>query len=61
LDEGLHTLYSSTNIIRAIKSRKIRQVDMKYAPGKIRHVYTTLVEKLEGKGPLGRPTNKWGK
>jgi hypothetical protein len=46
-NEQLHILYSSPNIIRQIKSRRMRWV------GEDRDVYKVLMGKPEGKRPLG--------
>jgi hypothetical protein len=48
-NEELRNLYSSPNIIRMIKSRRMRW------PG---HV-ARMVEKPERKRPLGRPSRRW--
>jgi hypothetical protein len=54
-NEELHILYSSPNIIRQIKSRRMRRARM----GEERNVYRVLVRKPEGKRPLGRPRRRW--
>jgi hypothetical protein len=51
----LHNLYSSPDIIRQIKSRRIRWVRHVARMGEGRNVYRVLVVKPEGKGPLERP------
>jgi hypothetical protein len=53
-NEQLHNLYSSTSIIRIIKSRLIKWAGHVARMGEKRNVYRLLVEKPEGKGPLGR-------
>jgi hypothetical protein len=56
-NEELHNLYSSSNIIRMIKSR-MRWVEHVLHMGEMRNAHKILVEKPEGRRPLGRPRNK---
>jgi hypothetical protein len=58
-NEELHNLYSSSNIIRIIKSRCMRWAGHVARMGEKRNVYRLLVGKPEGKRPLGRPTHRW--
>jgi hypothetical protein len=58
-NEELHNLYSSPNIIRKIKSRKIRWTGHVARMGETRNAYMILVGKPEGKRPLGRPRCRW--
>jgi hypothetical protein len=58
-NEELHILYSFTNIIRQIKSRRMRREKHVARIGEERKVYRILVGKLEGKKPLGRPNRRW--
>jgi hypothetical protein len=53
--EELHNLYSSPNIIRQIKSRRIRWAGHVARMGEERKVYKVLVGKPEGMRPLERP------
>jgi len=53
--EELNDLYSSTNIFRVIKSRRMRWVDHVARMGERKDAYRLLVGKPEGKRPLGRP------
>jgi hypothetical protein len=55
----LHDLYSSTDIIRQIKSRRIRWAGHLARMGGRRKVYKVLVGKHEGKRPLGRRRYSW--
>jgi hypothetical protein len=55
----LHNLYSSPDIIRQIKSRRIRWAGHVARMGEGRNVYRVLVVELEGKRPLGRPRRRW--
>jgi hypothetical protein len=58
-NEELHNLYSSPNIIRQIKSRRMRWTGHVARMGEERNVYRVLMEKPEGKRPLGRPRRRW--
>jgi hypothetical protein len=53
--EELHILYSSLNIIRQVKSRRMRWAGHVACMGEERNVYRVLMGKPEGKRPLGRP------
>jgi hypothetical protein len=55
----LHNLYSPLNIIRQIKSRRMRWVGHVSRMGEERKVYKVLVGKPERKRPLGRPRGRW--
>jgi hypothetical protein len=57
--EKLHNLYSSPDIIRQIKSRRMRWAGHVARMGEERIVYKVLVGKPEGKRPLGRPRHRW--
>ena len=54
-NEELNVLYSSLNIVRVIKSRRMRWAGHVERMGEERGVYRVLVGKPEGKRPLGRP------
>jgi hypothetical protein len=54
-NEELHDLYSSPNIIRIIKSRRMRWAGHVTRMGEKRNACRLLVGKPEGKRPLGRP------
>jgi hypothetical protein len=56
----LHNFYPSPNIIRKIKSRRMRWAGHVARMGEDREVYRVLVEEPEGKKPLGRPRRRWG-
>ena len=58
-NEELNDLYSSPNIVRVIKSRRMRWAGHVARMGKERGVYGVLVGKLEGKRLLGRPRRRW--
>jgi len=58
-NEELHDLYCSPNIIRVIKSRRMRWAGHVAHVGERRGVYRVSVGKPEGKRPLGRPRRKW--
>jgi hypothetical protein len=58
-NEELHNLYSSANIIKKIKSRRMRWAGHVAQMGEKRNACTTLVGKPDGKRPLRRPRSKW--
>jgi hypothetical protein len=58
-NEEFHNLYSSPNIIRMIKSKRMRRAGHVARMGKKRNAYRILVGKPEGKRPLGRPRRRW--
>jgi hypothetical protein len=58
-NDELHSLYSSPNIVRVIKSRKMRWAGYVARVGEGRDVYRILVGSPEGKRPLGRPRRRW--
>jgi hypothetical protein len=58
-NEGLNDLYCSPNIVRVIKSRRMRWAGHVTCMGEGRGVYRVLVGKPEGKRPLGRPRRRW--
>jgi hypothetical protein len=58
-NEELHILHSSPDIIRQMKSRRMRWAGHVVHMGGDRKVYKVLVEKLEEKRPLGRPRRRW--
>jgi hypothetical protein len=57
--EELHNLYSSPNIIRQAKSRRMRWAGHVARMGEERKVYKVLVGKPKGMRPLGRPRCRW--
>jgi hypothetical protein len=57
-NEQLHDLYSP-NIVRVIKSRRMRWAGHVARMGEGRGVYRVLVRKPEGKRLLGRPRRRW--
>jgi len=54
-NEELNDLYSSPNIVRVMKSRRMRWVGHVARIGERVGVCRVLVGKSEGKRPLGRP------
>ena len=60
LHNELSDLYSLPNIVRVVKSRKMRWAWHVACMGQGRGVYRVLVGKPEGKRPLGRPTQMGG-
>ena len=58
-NEELNDLYSSPNIVRVIKSKRMRWAGHVARMGEERGPYRVLVRKPEGKRPLGRPKRRW--
>ena len=58
-NEELNDLYSSPNIVRVIKLRRMRWAGHVARMGEERGGYRVLVGKPEGKRPLGRPRRRW--
>ena len=58
-NEELNDLYSSPNIVRVIKSRRMRWAGHIARMEEWRGIYGVLVGKHEGKRPLGRPRLRW--
>ena len=52
-------MYSSPNIVRVIKSRRMRWAGHVARMGEERGVYGVLVGKPEGRRPLGRLRRRW--
>jgi hypothetical protein len=57
-NEELCNLYTSVNVIRVIKS-VAKWAEYVAQIGEIRNAYKIVVEKSEGKRPLGRPRCRW--
>jgi hypothetical protein len=58
-NDEIQSLYSSPNIVRAIKSRRVRWAGHVARMGAGRGVYRVLVGKPESKRPVGRPRRRW--
>jgi hypothetical protein len=58
-NDELHSLYSSLNIVRVIKSRRMGWVGHVARMGEGRGVYRVLVGRPECTRPLGRPRRRW--
>jgi len=58
-NEELNDLYSSPNIVRVIKSRRMRCAGHVACMGEERWVYRVLVGKPVGRRPLARPRHRW--
>jgi hypothetical protein len=58
-NDKLHSLYSSPNIVRVIKSRRMRWAGHVARMGEGRGVYRVLIERPEGKKPLERLRRRW--
>ena len=59
LHEELNDLCCSPNIVRVIKSRRMRWEGHVAHMGEARGMYRILVGKPEGKRALGRPRHRW--
>ena len=57
-NEELNNLYSSFNIVRVIKPRRMRWASHVTRMGEGRGMYRVLVGKPEGRRPLGRPRRR---
>ena len=58
-NEELNDLYCKPNVVRVIKSRRMRWAGHVARMWNRRGVYRVLVGKHEGKRPLGRPSRRW--
>jgi hypothetical protein len=58
-NDELHSLYSSPNIVRVIKSRRMRWAGHVARMVERRGVYRVLVGRPGGKRPPGRPRRRW--
>jgi hypothetical protein len=58
-NDELHDLYSSPNIVRVIKSRRMRWAGYVARMGEGKCAYKVSVGRPEGKSPLGRPSRRW--
>jgi len=58
-NEELNDLYCSTNIVRVIKSRRMRWAGHVARMDEEKGVYRVLVGKPEGKKPLERRSRRW--
>ena len=52
-------MYSLPNIVRVIKSRRMRWAGHVAHMGEGRDVHRVLIGKPEGKRPLGKPRRRW--
>jgi hypothetical protein len=57
-NEEFRKLYASQNIVRVIKSRRVRWAGLVAHMGKMRHTYNITVGKPEGERPLRRPVRR---
>jgi hypothetical protein len=58
-NEELNNLYSLSNMVRVVKSRRMRWAGHVAHMGEGRGVHRGLVGKPEGTRPLGRPRRRW--
>ena len=59
LNEELHSLYRSPNVVRVIKSRRLRWAGLVVRMEEGRSAFKMLAGKPTGKRPLGRPRRRW--
>jgi hypothetical protein len=59
-NDEIHSLYSSPNIVRVSKSRRMRWAEHVARMGEGKGVYRVLIGRPEGKRPLERPRRRWG-
>ena len=58
-NEELNSLYRSPNIVRVIKSRRLRWAGHVARMEEGRSAFKILTGKPTGKRPLGRPRHRW--
>jgi hypothetical protein len=58
-NDEFHSLFSSLDIVRVIKLRRMSWAGHVVRMGEERGVYRVLVGKPEGKRPLERPRRRW--
>ena len=58
-NEEFRDIYSLPNIVRVVKSRRMRWAGHVEHMGEGRGVHRVLVGKPEGTRPLGRPRRRW--
>jgi hypothetical protein len=58
-NKELHSLYSSSDIIRMVKSRRMRWAGHAVHMGQMKNAYKIMVGKSKGKRPLKRPRCRW--
>jgi hypothetical protein len=58
-NDELHSLYSSSNIVRVIKSGRMRWAGHMLLMGEGRVVFRVLFVWPEGMRPLGKPRRRW--
>jgi len=58
-NEGLDNLNTSVNIIRVIKSRRMRWASYVASMGEVRNTYKIIMGKRQGKRPRGRSRRRW--
>jgi hypothetical protein len=58
-NKELNVLYSLPNIVRVVKSRRMRWAGHVARMGEGSGVHRVLVGKPEGRRPLGRPIHRW--
>jgi hypothetical protein len=59
-NEELHNLYCTSNVIKVIRSRRMRWEEQETSVEEMRKAYEIIVGKPEGKWPLRRHSRRWG-
>jgi len=58
-NEEIHGLYDSPDVVKIMKSPRLRWADHVARMGKKRRLYSILVGRPDGRRPLGRPRRRW--
>jgi hypothetical protein len=58
-NDECHNLYTSPNVVRVIKTGRMRWVGNVARKGETRNAYKVLVRNSEEKRPFGRPGLRW--
>jgi hypothetical protein len=58
-NEELHNLYASPNVVRVIKTRRMRRTGHVARMEDTKYAWKVLIGKPEGKRPLGRHRRRW--
>ena len=58
-NEELHGLYDSPDVVKIMKSRRLRWAGHVARMGEKRRLYSILVGRPDGRRPLGRPRRRW--
>jgi len=58
-NEELHGLYDSPDVVKIMKSRRLRWAGHIARMGEKRRLYSILVGRPDGRKPFGRPRRRW--